>query len=81
MMALLELFRVIAIDAARRAVMTLTGYLMVGGLMMAGLVFLTVAGYSALSHGLGDVAAALIVGGAYLMMSLVALMALQFARR
>jgi hypothetical protein len=78
---MLALFRSIAIDAARRAAMTLTGYLMVGGLMMAGLVFLTLAGYSALSHRLDDVAAGLIVGGAYIVMSLVALMALQFARR
>ncbi|MBS0222409.1 MAG: hypothetical protein JSR91_16900 [Proteobacteria bacterium] len=61
--------------------MTLTGYLMVGGLMAAGVIFLTLAGYRALQHGLGDVAAALIVGGAHIAMSLVALMALQFARR
>ncbi len=80
-MTLLALFRSIAIDAARRAAMTLAGYLMVGGLMVAGLVFLTLAGYNALARGMGDVTAALIVGGAYIVMSLVALMALQLARR
>ena len=81
MMALVALLRSIAIDVARRAVMTLTGYLMVGALMVAGLLFLTLAGYSALSQALGSVTAALIVGGTYIVMSLVALMALQLARR
>ena len=80
-MALLALFRSIAIDAARRAAKTLAGYLMVGGLMVTGLVFLTVAGYSALSHGLGDIAAALIIGATYIVMSLIGLTALQLARR
>jgi hypothetical protein len=80
-MALLALFRSIAIDAARRAARMLAGYLMVGSLMVAGLAFLTLAGYSALSHGLGDIAAALIVGGTYVVISLIALMTLQFVRR
>lgn len=80
-MAMLALFRSIAIDTARRVAMTLAGYLMVGSLIAAGVIFLTLAGYRALLHGLGDVAAALIVGGAYIVMSLVAFMALQFARR
>jgi hypothetical protein len=54
---------------------------MVGSLMSVGLAFLTVAGYSALSHGLGDIAAASIVGGIYIAISLIALITLQFARR
>lgn len=79
-MALLALFRSIAVEAARRAALMLAGYLLAGGLMTAGLVFLTLAGYRALAHGLGDVAAALIVGGAYLVASLIALLALQLGR-
>lgn len=75
------LFRSIAIDAARRAAKTLVGCLMASSFMAAGLVFLTLAGYGALSRGLGDVAAALIMGGAYIAMSLIAVMALQLARR
>jgi len=80
-MALLAFFRSIVTDAAQRAARTLAGYLMVGSLMLVGLAFLTVAGYSALSHGLGDIAAASIVGGIYIAISLIALITLQFARR
>jgi hypothetical protein len=80
-MAFLALFRSIAVDAARRAAITLAGYLMAAGLMAAGLVFVTLAGYQALAHALGDVAAALIVGSGYVVASLIALLALQLARR
>lgn len=71
----------LALDAARRAAVSLAGYLAVGLLMAVSLAFLTLSGYRAICLGLGDVYAALIVGCAYLMVSLITMLTLQMRRR
>ncbi len=78
---LLALFRSMLLDTVQRAALLLLGYLMAGGLMAAGIAFLTLAAYQALVHGVGDVAAALIVGSGYVVASLIAMLALQLGRR
>ncbi|MBS0520504.1 MAG: hypothetical protein JSR90_17545 [Proteobacteria bacterium] len=80
-MGFLALFRSMVLDTVQRAAMVLVGYLLAGGVMAAGIAFLTLAAYRALLHGLGDVAAALIVGSSYIVVSLIALLALQLSRR
>lgn len=80
-MALLSIIRSIVLDAVRRLAATLAAYLMAGALMVAGVAFLTLAGYRALAHALGDITAGLIVGGAYTLVSLVVLLALKFSGR
>jgi hypothetical protein len=71
----------IALDAARRAAVTLVGYIVVGMLLLASLAFLTLATYRAISLSLNDVYAALIVGCSYLLLALVAMIALYARRR
>ena len=70
----------LAMNAARRAAVTLAGYLAAGLLLVVSLAFLTLSGYRALGHSIGDVYAALIVGAAYLVAALVALLMLSFRR-
>jgi hypothetical protein len=71
----------VALDAARRAAVTLVGYVLVGVLLSVSLAFLTLAAYRAISLSLNDVYAALIVGCAYLLLALIALIVLQARRR
>jgi hypothetical protein len=68
-------------DAGRRAAVTIAGYLVVGALFVVSLCFLTLSGYRAMSDGLGDVYASLIVGCVYFVAGLVALLVIQFRRR
>lgn len=70
-----------AVDAGRRAVATLAGYLVAAGLFAISLCFLTLSAYRALSEALGGVYASLIVGCVYLVGGLVALLVVQFRRR
>ena len=70
----------LAMNAARQAAATLAGYLVAGLLLAASLAFLTLSAYRALGHSIGDVYAALIVGAAYLVAALIALLALSFRR-
>lgn len=70
----------LAMNAARRAAATLAGYLVAGLLLAASLAFLTLSAYRALGHSIGDVYAALIVGAAYLVAALIALLALSLRR-
>jgi len=71
---------VIAAGAARRAAVSLAGYLIAGGLFVVSLCFLTLAGYRAITQSIGDVYASLIVGGAYFVAGLIILLVLQFRR-
>ncbi|MDP2330371.1 MAG: hypothetical protein Q8M19_06715 [Reyranella sp.] len=71
----------LALDAARKAAVSLAGYLVAGLLMAVSLAFLTLSGYRAICLGLGDVYAALIVGCAYLMVSLITMLTIQMRRR
>ncbi|SKA09403.1 hypothetical protein SAMN02745126_03463 [Enhydrobacter aerosaccus] len=80
-MGLLAVFRSMLLDTVQRAAMVLVGYLMALGLMAAGVGFITLAAYRALLHGVGDVAAALIIGAGYVVASLIAMLALQLSRR
>lgn len=80
-MGILALFRSMVLDTVQRAALVLVGYLLAGGLMAAGIAFITLAVYRALLHGVGDIAAALIIGGGYVVASLIALLALQLSRR
>lgn len=70
-----------AANAGRRFAATLAGYLVAGGLLAASLCFLTLAGYRALSHALGDVYASLIVGCFYLVAGFATLLIMQIRRR
>jgi len=72
---------VAAANAGRRAATSIAGYLFVGGLFAVSLCFLTLSGYRAMSLGLGDVYASLIVGCVYFVAGLMAMLALQFRRR
>jgi hypothetical protein len=67
--------------AVRRAAVTVAGLLVAAALLVTSLGFFTVAAYRTLSHSLGDVPALLIVGCAYLVASLVALLIVQFKQR
>jgi hypothetical protein len=71
----------LALDAARRAAITLAGYVTVGVLLTLSLVFLTLSGYRAIAAGMGDIYAALIVGVAYLVAALIAMLVVQMRRR
>ena len=71
----------LAMNAARRTAVTLAGYLAAGILLTASLVFLTLSAYRAIDYAIGDVYAALIVGAAYFMASLVALLVRSFRGR
>ncbi|MFI5000156.1 MAG: hypothetical protein ACHQK9_09780 [Reyranellales bacterium] len=71
----------LALDAARKAAVTIAGYVLVGVLLALSLTFLTLSGYRAICIGLGDVYAALIVGCAYLMAALIVMLVVQMRRR
>lgn len=71
----------LAMNAARRIAVTLTGYLAAGILLAASLAFLTLSGYRAIDHAIGDIYAALIVGTAYFVASLVALLVVSLRAR
>ena len=70
-----------ALEAARRAAVTATSYLLVGMLLTVSLGFLTLSeGYRAILSALGDVYAALIIGCVYLVAALIAMLAVQVRR-
>jgi hypothetical protein len=69
-----------AVHVGRRAAATLVCYLAIAGLFAAGLVFLTLAAYRALTLGVGNIYAALIVGSFYLAAGLVTLLVVQMRR-
>ena len=71
----------LALDAARKAALTMAGYLLVGVFVLLSLGFLTLSGYRAICLGLGDIYAALIVGCIYLVAALIAMLAVQMGRR
>jgi hypothetical protein len=71
----------LAMNAARRTAATLAGYLAAGVLLVASLVFLTLSAYRAIDYAIGDVYAALIVGTAYFVASLIALLVVSFRGR
>ena len=71
----------LALDTARKAAVAAAGYLLVAVLLATSLGFLTLSGYRAICVGLGDIYAALVVGCAYLMAALIALVILQTRRR
>ena len=71
----------LTMNAVRRAVATLAGYLAVGILLTASLVFLTLSAYHAITLAIGEIYASLIVGSAYLVASLIALLVLSFRSR
>lgn len=66
--------------AARRIAMAIVQYMAIGIVFAIGLAFLTAAGFLALMHELGSVYASLIVGGAYVLLGLVAFLVMR-ARR
>jgi hypothetical protein len=68
-------------NAVRRAAAALAGYLAPGMLLAASLVFLTLSAYHAIALAIGKIYAALIVGSAYFVASLIALLALSFRSR
>ncbi len=70
-----------AMMAVRRAAATMAGLLVAAGLLAASLGFFTFAAYRALCHAVGDVYALLIVGCAYFVASLIALLVVQFKHR
>jgi hypothetical protein len=87
-MASLSLVRSLAVIAAtllansfKRAAIAATGYLVVGALASVSLAFLTQAASRALAQAVGEVYGALIVGGAYLLLALIALLVVQTNRR
>ena len=70
-----------AMATVRRAAVTVAGLLVAAALLVTSLRFFTVAAYRALSHSLGDVSALLIIGCAYFVASLIALLIVQFKQR
>ena len=69
-----------AVHVGRRAAAALVCYLAIAGLFATGLAFLTLAAYRALTLGLGNIYAALIVGCFYLVAGLVTLLVVQTRR-
>jgi hypothetical protein len=78
--SLVAIASALAVNAARRAATVLIGYLAALLLLAASLVFLTMSAYHAISNSLGDVYAALIVGAAYFVASLIVFLLLSFRR-
>ena len=74
--SLVALGAALAINSARRAAVTLLGYLASALLLATSVVFLTLAGYRAISQSIGDVYAALVMGAVYLLLALIALLVL-----
>ncbi len=71
----------LAMNAARKAALTLAGYFAAGALLAASLAFLTLSAYRAIAHAIGDVYAALLIGTAYLVASLIAMLVVSFKSR
>jgi hypothetical protein len=71
----------LAMNAVRRAAATLAGYLAAGLLLAASLVFLTLSAYHAIAQAIGEIYAGLLVGSAYLVAALIALVVLGFRGR
>jgi hypothetical protein len=72
---------VAAANAGRRAAMAAAGYLIVAGLFVASLCFLTAAGHGAISLALGGIYSSLIVGCVYLVAGLLVALVLAIRRR
>jgi hypothetical protein len=72
---------VAAANAGRQAVLSVAGYLVVAGLFVASLCFLTAAGHGAISLALGSIHASLIIGCAYLVAGLAAALVVAIRRR
>ena len=70
-----------AMATVRRAAVTVAGLLVAAALLVTSLRFFTVAAYRALSHSQGDGSALLIIGCAYFVASLIALLIVQFKQR
>lgn len=70
-----------AASAGRQAAIGVAGYLVVAGLFVASLCFLTAAGHGAISLALGSVYSSLIVGCVYLVVGLFAALVLAIRRR
>jgi hypothetical protein len=68
-------------NAARRAAVTLAGYLAAILLLAASLSFLTLSAYRAITTAIGDVYAALLLGAAYFVASLIALLIVSLKSR
>ena len=79
--ALAAVAGIAAANAGRRIGVAMAGYLVVAGLFVASLCFLTLAGYRAIALSLGEVYAALIVGCAYLGVGLLVALFLAIRRR
>jgi len=67
-------------NAARRAAARVAGLLLAASLLLASLGFFSLAGYRALAQAIGDIYAPLIIGGAYLIAALTALLIVQSRR-
>jgi hypothetical protein len=72
---------VAAANAGRQAAVAAAGYLIVAGLFVASLCFLTAAGHAAISLALGGIYSSLIVGCVYLVTGLLAALVLAIRRR
>ena len=70
----------IAANSARRAASTIAGLLMAAGLTIVSLGFFTLSGYRALAEAMGEIHAPLVIGVAYLVAGLVALLVIQSRR-
>lgn len=79
--ALAAVAGVVAANAGRRFGTAMAGYLVVAGLFVASLCFLTLAGYRAIALSLGEIYAALIVGCVYLGIGLIVALFLAIRRR
>lgn len=71
----------LAMNAARRAALTLMGYLAAGLLLAASLAFLTYSAYRAIASAIGDIYGALIIGAAYFVAALITLLVLSLRNR
>jgi hypothetical protein len=66
--------------AARRTALTVGGLLLCAGLLVTSVAFFTLAAYRALADAIGAIYAPLIIGGAYLVLALLALLVVQSRR-
>ncbi|MBS0525733.1 MAG: hypothetical protein JSS04_19045 [Proteobacteria bacterium] len=84
MVALLEALTAVGAvalaGAARRATLSLAGLTLCAMLFVVSLAFFTLAGYRALEQTVGAIHAPLAIGGVYLVLALVALLAVQSRR-
>ena len=70
-----------AMNAARRAALAFAGYLAAAVLLATSVAFLTFSAYRAVAGTIGDVYAALLMGTAYLIAALIALLVVSFRSR